>query len=121
LEPVVDRATMNRFLALPWAIQGDDPNWVPPLLLERRQHLDPRKNPYFENAEVAYWLANRGTASLGRISAQVNRTHLQIHDDGTGHFGFLEAVDDTPGHHGGLAARPGPAPGGGPFQPVDQR
>ncbi len=94
LEPVVDRATMSRFLALPWVVQGDDPNWVPPLLFERRQHLDPRKNPYFENAEVAYWLAMRGTAPLGRISGQVNRTHLQIHDDATGHFGFLEAVDD---------------------------
>lgn len=94
LEPVVDRATMNRFLTMPWAVQGGDPNWVPPLLFERRQHLDPRKNPYFENAEVAYWLATRGTACLGRISGQVNRAHLQIHKDATGHFGFLEAVDD---------------------------
>jgi hypothetical protein len=94
LEPVVDRATMKRFLTMPWAVNGGDPNWVPPLLFERRQHLDPGKNPYFESAEAAYWLAMRGTACLGRISGQVNRTHLRIHDDGTGHFGFLEAVDD---------------------------
>jgi len=31
---------------------------------------------------------------VGRISAQINRLHLQTHGDETGHFGFLEAIDD---------------------------
>jgi hypothetical protein len=67
---------------------------VPPLLLERLAHLDPKKNPYFEHAEVAYWLAYRGERAVGRISAQVDRLHLERHGDATGHFGFLEAADD---------------------------
>ena len=69
-------------------------NWVQPLLFERLEHLDPKKNPYFEHAEVAYWLALRGERPVGRISAQVDRLHLERHGDATGHFGFLEGEDD---------------------------
>ena len=43
---------------------------------------------------MAYWLAWRGGEAVGRISAQVNRAHLARHNDASGHFGFLEAVDD---------------------------
>jgi hypothetical protein len=87
-------AASDAFLRLPWAIYRDDPAWVPPLLLERREHLDPRKNPFFENAEARFWLALRDGRPVGRISAQVNRAHLKRHGDATGHFGMLEAEDD---------------------------
>ena len=102
IEPVTDAAGMERFLKMPWAVyRGDaeagdtyDPNWVPPLLLERREHLDPNKNPFFEHAEARFWLAQRAGRDIGRISAQIDRAHLERHGDGAGHFGFLDAVDD---------------------------
>jgi hypothetical protein len=86
---------LDAFLRVPWAIYREDPNWVPPLLAERRDHLNPRKNPFFDFAEAKFWLARRGTESVGRISAQVNHAHLKQHDDATGQFGFLEAEDCT--------------------------
>lgn len=79
---------------MPRRLYADDPMWVEPLLFERLQHLDPRKNPFFAHADVAYWMARRDGRPVGRISAQVNRAHLQRHNDATGHFGFLEAEDD---------------------------
>ena len=94
LEEVRDRRALKRFLEFPRRLYLDDPNWVPPLTLERMLHLDPRKNPFFHHADVAYWLARRGGLVAGRISAQVNRIHLDQHRDATGHFGFLEAEDD---------------------------
>ena len=93
IEAVEDPADREAFIRLPWAIYRDDPAWVPPLLMERRDHLNPRKNPFFENAEARFWLAKRGGRPVGRISAQVNRTHLARHKDATGHFGMLEAED----------------------------
>jgi len=92
VETADDRET---FLRVPWAIYRNDTHWVPPLLAERRDHLDPGKNPFFDNAEVRFWLARRGAAPVGRISAQVNHAHLKQHDDATGHFGFLEAEDNA--------------------------
>jgi GNAT superfamily N-acetyltransferase len=94
IQPVADRRTLKQFLLMPAPLYAGDPHWVPPLLFERLEHLNPRKNPYFEHAEVAYWLAFRGERAVGRISAQVDRMHLERHGDATGHFGFLEAEDD---------------------------
>ena len=94
VERVASRDQLRRFLRVPWRIYEDDPNWVPPLLFEREGHLDRRRNPYFSAAEAEFWIAHRGGDAVGRISAQVNHVHLQRYGDATGHFGFLDAVDD---------------------------
>lgn len=94
LERVASRTDLKHFLDVPTGIFAGDPAWVQPLRFERLEHLDPRKNPYFATAEVAYWVARRDDQPVGRISAQVNRAHLERHGDATGHFGFLDAVDD---------------------------
>jgi hypothetical protein len=93
IEPVVTRRQRVEFIDMARRIYAGDPFWVPPLLLERLQHLDPGKNPFFAHAEVAYWLARRNGVAVGRISAQVNQAHLSRHGDATGHFGFIEAED----------------------------
>ena len=67
----------DTFLRVPWAIYREDIHWVPPLLAERRDHLNPRKNPFFDRAEAKYWLARRGAETVGRISAQVNHAYLK--------------------------------------------
>ena len=94
IEEVRDRSSLVRFLEMPKTLYADDPYWVPPLLFERLQHLDRRKNPFFDHAEAAYWIACKGGRPVGRISAQVDQAHLELHDASTGHFGFLEAEDD---------------------------
>lgn len=95
LVPVETRDHLKTFVDLPWSIYSDDPNWVPPLRLERLDHLNRRKNPFFTQAEARFWLAFRAGKAVGRISAQVDQAHLLEHRDSTGHFGFLEAVDDA--------------------------
>ncbi len=92
--PVEGKRQLDQFIRVPWRVYRDDPNWVPPLVLERREHLNQRTNPYFAHAEAQLWLALRDGRPVGRISAQVDRTSLERYDDATGHFGFLEAEDD---------------------------
>lgn len=104
--PVHREKDLRDFLRLPWALYGHDPAWVPPLLLERRQHLS-KSNPYFLHADFRAWIARRGRETLGRISAQVDRLHLQRYDDGTGFFGLLEAQDDPAVFHGLFEAAQG--------------
>ena len=127
IQPVEDRRALKQFLLMPASLYADDPNWVQPLLFERLEHLNPKKNPYFEHAEVAYWLALRGERPVGRISAQVDRLHLERHGDATGHFGFLEGEDDgevfaapVRGRRG-VAERARHAPGEGTLHALDQR
>lgn len=84
---------MRDFLAVPWSVYRSDPAWIPPLLLERRQALAP-EHPFFEHAEWRAWVAYRGGTPVGRISAQVDRHHLERHGDDSGYFGMLEAIED---------------------------
>jgi hypothetical protein len=92
--PVETRAQWREFHRVPYGVYRGDPNWVAPLLLERQQHVSRRHNPFFQHAEAAFWLAYRNGQPVGRISAQVDRRHLETHKDATGHFGFLDADDD---------------------------
>jgi hypothetical protein len=94
VRPVLSARDKRAFLDVPFPIYGDDPHWVPPLYLERMQHLDPDQNPYFRHAEAQLFLAERGGKPVGRISAQIDRLYLERYKDATGHFGFIEAPDD---------------------------
>ena len=92
--PVSTKRQTKSFLKVPFAIYRDDPSWVAPLFVERLEHLDPAKNPYFRHAEVQLFMASRGGEDIGRISAQIDRLRLERYDDATGQFGFIEAPDD---------------------------
>ncbi len=95
IEPLEGSRDLKRFLEMPAPLYRSDPLWVAPLLLERQDHLNARKNPFLRGIEMAYWMAFRGDRCVGRISAQINEKHLERHKDQTGHFGFLEAEDDA--------------------------
>ncbi|HLF32315.1 MAG TPA: hypothetical protein VI566_14975 [Xanthomonadales bacterium] len=90
---VTGKAMMDEFIRVPWSIYRDDPNWVPPLLLERREAFS-AKNPFFQHAEWKTWIACRDGKAVGRISAQIDRLFLELHDEATGFFGLIEAPDD---------------------------
>jgi len=91
--PVSNRQDLERFIRVPWSIYGDDPCWIAPLLIERKEHLS-AKNPYFRHASWQAWVAFRNDKPVGRISAQVDQLRLERYRDATGLFGFLEADND---------------------------
>ena len=75
-------------------VYRDDPAWVPPLHMEISDRLSPKKNPFFEHAEVALFTAWKDGKAVGRISAQIDHEHLRIHQDNAGFFGFFDTLDD---------------------------
>ncbi len=87
-------ADKRAFLDVPFRVFGKSTPWVPPLYVERMEHLDTGKNPYFKHAEAQLFVAERNGEVVGRISAQVDRLHLERYQDATGQFGFLDAIDD---------------------------
>ena len=96
-----NRREKERFLTFPERLYRDSPHWVPPLLFERRAFLDPRKNPFFEHAEVKLFLALDGAGVVrGRVAGVVNHRHLEVHRDGVGFFGLFECEHDQ-----GVASR----------------
>ncbi|MDT0509284.1 N-acetyltransferase [Novosphingobium sp. MMS21-SN21R] len=100
ITPVSGKADRKAFIDLAYRINASDPHWVPPLRMEAEELITPGKNPFFEHADVQLFLARRGDAVVGRISAHID--HLAIAMDpsqgmgpGTGNWGLLEAEDET--------------------------
>ncbi len=93
IREVSGKQALNTFIRVPWDIYKDDPNWVPPLIAERKEAFSP-KHPYFKHAVWKAWIAYRDGKPVGRISAQVDQLHQQQYDSKTGFFGLIEAPDD---------------------------
>lgn len=93
--PVETKAHMDTFIRVPWRVYADDPAWAPPLLFERKRHLDPKTNPALKAMSARrLWTAAKDGTPVGRIAAHVNRAHLDRHGGATGHFGFIDCIDD---------------------------
>jgi ribosomal protein S18 acetylase RimI-like enzyme len=95
VRPVTSAFARERFVRLPWQVYAGDPCWVPPLLVERRQLLDPRRSPFFRHAEVQLFLARRGRRAVGRIATFVDHAYDQCQHDRLAFFGFFEVRDDA--------------------------
>ncbi len=94
IRPVQSTKDLMKFIKLPWKIYQNDPNWVPPLIMDRKKFLDRNKNPFFKENPTEFYLAYRNGEPVGRIAAILNHRHNEYHQDKTGFFGFLEAVND---------------------------
>ncbi len=88
------RGDVREFIMLPFRLYEGVEQWVPPLISERKRHLDRRRNPYFEHAEAVYLLARRGHRVVGRITAQVDRRFNEFQGNEWGQFGFFECEAD---------------------------
>ena len=91
IHPVSTPAELERFIRLPMRLNAGDPNYVAPLLMERREALSAKTNPFFAHAEVQMWLAVRDGRDVGRISAQIDALSPQT-PEGIGHFGMIAPV-----------------------------
>ena len=90
---VSGKQALNAFIRVPWGIYKDDPNWIPPLLIERKEAFS-ANHPFFKHATWQAWIAYRDGKPIGRISAQIDQLHQQQYDSKTGFFGLIEAPDD---------------------------
>ncbi len=95
IKPVTGKRGLKQFIKLPWKIYAGDPLWVPPLILDMKNILNQKKNPFFEHSQAEYFLALRDGEPVGRIAAIINGNHNAFHEEKTGFFGFFESVNDT--------------------------
>jgi hypothetical protein len=84
---------LNDFLNVVDYVYRGDPNFVRPLDMEMKDRLS-LKNPFFEHAEGTIFTAHRNGFCVGRVTAQIDREHLNRYKDDTGSFGFLDTIDD---------------------------
>jgi GNAT superfamily N-acetyltransferase len=94
IRPVTSRRELDTFIKLPWRLYRNQPNWIPPLLVDLKRRLDRSKNPFFKHAEACYFLAFREGKPIGRVSAHVDANLNAFQNNAWGLFGWFECAQD---------------------------
>jgi len=80
---------------VPYDIYRGQAAWAPPLRIERKDQLDPKKNPSARVLDRQLFLAVQNGRDVGRIAAFINPVHDAEHDGDTAFFGYFDVIDDS--------------------------
>jgi GNAT superfamily N-acetyltransferase len=96
VQAVASSTDLDAFIQFPYRLLRAESHWVPPLLMERRDFYDPKKNPLYEYAQIQLFTARRGAEVVGTIAAVRNDRYGQFHPDdaGVGFFGSYDCVPE---------------------------
>lgn len=92
LEPT--KANLKKFVNFQIDLYKDNPWFVPPLLSDDINTLNPKVNPAFDFCESAYFMAFCNGKPVGRIAAIINHTVNEKEHQSTLRFGFFDFIDD---------------------------
>ncbi len=88
-----NRKQVNDFLRLPFSIYRDIPQWVPPLQMDERRRLDPKRFPFYKHSQAQFLLAYDGTRPIGRLALLDNRRSNEFNKTHTAFFYLFECED----------------------------
>ena len=94
IKKVENKKGMLDFVKFPFSLYKGSKTWVPPLIADELDTLDPEKNPAFENCEATFYLAyDEHQTIVGRIAVIIN--HYEISRGVRKvRFGWLDMVDN---------------------------
>jgi GNAT superfamily N-acetyltransferase len=92
--PIRTAGERRTFLTFPWRIYHDDPLWVPPLLPERAEAIDPRRGVFFNRGQAEFFIAWRDGEPVGTICAAEDKHTNQGRNRRECMFGFFEYIED---------------------------
>lgn len=95
IRQISSTADKKKFIRLLWDLYGSDPNWVPPLMMDRLKLIDEKKNPFYHHADVAWFIAECDGKPVGRVAAIINHSHNEFHNEQAGFFGFFESENNV--------------------------
>jgi GNAT superfamily N-acetyltransferase len=85
---------LRRFIRLPFRLYQGNRCWIPPLLLDEWNTLNPKKNPAYRHCRVRLLVAERDGRPVGRVAAIINQQYIQKWGNKYCRFGWLDFVDD---------------------------
>ena len=82
------------FITFPFKLYKNNPYWVPPIINEEIENIDPDINPVYRNAEAKFFLAIKSGEIVGRIAALVNWIEVDKIKKRKVRFGWFDVIDD---------------------------
>lgn len=94
IKVVQNSKDFEAFVRFPFSLYQNNPYWVPPLIKEEIETLDPKVNPVYQNADARFFLAYKGETLVGRIAAMVNWIEVNQVGKNKVRFGWYDTVDE---------------------------
>jgi hypothetical protein len=91
---LTNKRQVNDFIDLPFRIYNDTPQWVPPLLMDERSRLNPKRNPFYKHSEAAFFLVYESTRPIGRLTVLDNRRYNEFNKTRTAFFYLFECENN---------------------------
>lgn len=85
---------LKKFTQFQIDLYEDNPYFVPPLVMDDVNTLDPRKNPAFDTCECRCWMAYKGDKPVGRIAGIINNLVNEKAGKKEIRFGFIDFTDE---------------------------
>ncbi|MDO4570399.1 MAG: GNAT family N-acetyltransferase [Planctomycetia bacterium] len=95
LLPVRGRRMLNDFIRVAWIINRRDPNWIPPLICEVKEFLNPKKHPFYAHGSAEKFVLYRNNVPVGRILVSDDPVLNERQGTNFGAWGMFECIDDT--------------------------
>ena len=88
------RSALKKFVKFGIDFYKDNPYYVPPLLTDDVNTLNPKVNPAFDFCEAQSFMAYRDGKPVGRITAIINSVVNERSGEKSMRFGFVDFIDD---------------------------
>ncbi len=93
---VETKKQLRKFITWPETLYKGCENWVPPLLGDEFDTLNPKKNAAFEFCEAQLYLAyNENDEIVGRIAGIINRKANEIWKENVVRFGWFDFIESV--------------------------
>lgn len=89
-----NKKQVDDFLRLPFSIYRNIPQWVPPLQMDERLRLNPKRFPFYKHSRAAFFLAYAGTRSIGRLAILHHYPYSEFNKTQTGFFYLFECENN---------------------------
>ena len=94
IKVVQNAKDFQAFVRFPFDLYEHNSYWVPPLIKEEIETIDPKVNPVYQNADARFFLAFRGTKIVGRIGGMINWIEVDKVGKSKVRFGWYDTIDD---------------------------
>lgn len=94
IKEITSKGDLTAFVKFPFELYKNSPYYVPPIIKEELDTMDPKKNPVFRNSEATYFLAYRNNKIVGRIAAIINWIEVKEQLKPKVRFGWFDVIDD---------------------------
>jgi hypothetical protein len=89
-----NKKQVDDFLRLPFSIYRDIPQWVPPLQMDERLRLNPKRFPFYQHSHASFFLAYQETRPIGRLAVLDNRRYNEFNKTKTAFFYLFECENN---------------------------